>query len=135
VNTRVRSVSWKRTGPALLALVLASAITAAACGGRRTAVRDVVDTLAPITAHSVGDVVGRWESTVPGVSWVWVVKDDGTVDWTDGRTRRAARVATKDGRVLFTPTGGQSVVFTLYLLPSHRLLLRGDRGVRMIHTQ
>ena len=137
MNTRVRSVSWKRraTRPALLALVLASALTAAACGGRQSAARDLVDTLAPIPAHSVGDLVGRWESTVPAVAWVWMVKDDGTVDWTDGRTRRAARVATKDGRVLFTPAGGESLVFTLYLLPSHRLLLRGDRGVRMIHTQ
>ena len=117
---------------AVLALVLA--LATAACGGRQATVRDVVDTLPPIPAHSVGDLVGRWESTIPGVPWVWVVKDDGTVDWTDGRTRGAARITTKAGRVVFTPAAGESLLFTLYLLPSHRLLLRGDQGVRMILT-
>lgn len=134
MKARVPCVSWKRRATLSALLAVALAISAAACGSRQTAVRDVVDTLSPIPVHSVGDLVGRWESTVPGVAWVWLVKDDGTVDWTDGRTRGAARIATEAGRVVFIPAGGQSLLLSLYLLPGHRLLLRSDQGVRMILT-
>lgn len=134
VSVRVRCIGSKGHATAAIVLALVVAMSAAACGGRRAAVRDMVDTLPPIPAHSVEDLMGRWESTVPGLPWVWLVKDDGTVDWTDGRRRGAGRIATQAGRVLFTPDGGESQLFTLYLLPSHRLLLRSERGVRMILT-
>jgi hypothetical protein len=115
-------------------LVLASAIAAACGGGGRPAARDIVNTLPPTPAGSVGDLVGRWESTSPGMAWVWLVSADGTVEWIDGQKRTAARIATREGRVLFMPESGPGRVFTLYLLPSHRLLLRDDRGVRMMLT-
>jgi hypothetical protein len=118
----------------LAALALAS-VVAAACGGSRPAAsRDLLDTLPPTPARSVGDLVGRWESTSPGVAWVWLINADGTVQWIDGQKRTTAYIATQNGRVLFTPETGQGQVFTLYLLPSHRLVLRGPRGVRMMLT-
>lgn len=111
------------------------AISAAACGGRQAPARDLLATLSPIPAHSVGDLVGRWESTVPGTPWVWLVKEGGEVDWTDGRRRGTGQLSTQAGRVVFTPVPGETHRFSLYLLPSHRLLLRSDRDVRMILTQ
>lgn len=117
----------------LCALVLASAVVTA-CGGGRPAARDIVNTLPPTPAGSIGDLVGRWESTSPGIAWVWLVNADGTVQWIDGQKRSVAHIATRDGRVLFMPESGQGRVFTLYLLPSNRLLLRDDRGVRMMLT-
>lgn len=118
----------------LLVAVVGLAVSVAACGGRQARGRDVLAPLSPIPAHSVGDLVGRWESTVPAVAWVWMVKDDGVVDWSDGRRQGTGRLATQAGRVLFTPAPGETHRFSLYLLPSHRLLLRSDKDVRMILT-
>lgn len=129
-----RLIVTRRAAPAAL-LILALAVLVAACGGRQAAGRDVLAPLSPIPAHSVGDLVGRWESTVANAPWVWVVKDDGVVDWSDGRRRGTGKLATQAGRVVFTPVPGETHRFSLYLLPSHRLLLRSDRDVRMMLTQ
>ena len=128
-------VAWKQWAAPATLLVLAI-MSSAECGGRppAPAVRDVTISLPAISVHGVGDVVGRWESTAPGARTVWIVRDDGTVESTDGRTRGAGRITTQNGRVLFTPAGGATRVLTLYLLPDNRLLLGGSQGTRMVLT-
>lgn len=135
MTARAGGVTWTRrvTTAALLGLVATTAV--GACG--RTPVRpvrDVTERLPAISVHSVGDLVGRWESTVPGLRWVWIVKGDGAVEWSDGRSNGTGRLTTQDGRVLFTPASGRSQLFTLHLLPDNRLLLGDGQGVRMMLT-
>jgi hypothetical protein len=123
------------TTATLLGLVVVAAVSVGACGRAPVRpVRDVTERLPAIPVHSVGDLVGRWESTVPGLRWVWVVKEDGAVAWSDGRGHGTARLTTEAGRVLFTPASGRAQVFTLYLLPDNRLLLGNGQGVRLMLT-